>query len=223
LNVTENRYVDFLFREASEWIVVDGQLVLVSYADSSFSYNDRMVILEGPRDGEVSIQNGWKKDKIDLGWYVSTSKDTTKLAPEPGETYLLHFTKPYTSDDLYETVITSAHFSADAAKAKGLSMVKVVPNPYIETSIYEKYNPLITGRGEREIHFTHLPPKCTIRIYTITGELVDTIEHDGVIWDDTASWDLKTRDNLDLAYGVYIYHIEAPGIGEKTGKFAVIK
>ena len=32
-----------------------------------------------------------------------------------------------------------------------------------------------------------------------------------------------SRDNLDIAYGVYLYHIDAPGIGEHTGKFAVIK
>ena len=37
------------------------------------------------------------------------------------------------------------------------------------------------------------------------------------------SWNLLTKDNLSLAYGVYIYHVDAPGIGEHIGKFAVIK
>jgi len=32
-----------------------------------------------------------------------------------------------------------------------------------------------------------------------------------------------TRDNLSVAYGIYIYHIDAPGVGEKVGKFAIIK
>ena len=36
-------------------------------------------------------------------------------------------------------------------------------------------------------------------------------------------WDMLTRDQQDLAYGVYIYHVEAPGIGEHIGKFAVVK
>ena len=39
----------------------------------------------------------------------------------------------------------------------------------------------------------------------------------------TAIWDLLSKDNLEISYGVYLYHIQAPGIGEKTGTFAIIK
>jgi len=28
---------------------------------------------------------------------------------------------------------------------------------------------------------------------------------------------------LEIAYGLYIYHVDAPNVGEKTGKFAIIK
>jgi hypothetical protein len=38
----------------------------------------------------------------------------------------------------------------------------------------------------------------------------------------TASWDLTTRDGLEVAFGVYVYHIDAEGIGEKIGTFAII-
>jgi hypothetical protein len=37
------------------------------------------------------------------------------------------------------------------------------------------------------------------------------------------AWNLRTRDNLDLAPGLYIFHVEAPGVDEFTGKFAVVK
>ena len=47
---------------------------------------------------------------------------------------------------------------------------------------------------------------------------VDNPEDNG-----TAYWDLLTKDRLAVSYGVYIYHVEAPGIGEKVGKFAIIK
>ena len=39
----------------------------------------------------------------------------------------------------------------------------------------------------------------------------------------TGKWDLLTKDNLTASYGVYIYHIEASGIGEKIGKLAIVK
>ena len=65
--------------------------------------------------------------------------------------------------------------------------------------------------------------KCTIRIYTVQGEHVATVEHNSTFEDGTAEWDMLTKDKLDIAYGIYVYHIDAPGIGEKLGKFAVIK
>jgi len=34
---------------------------------------------------------------------------------------------------------------------------------------------------------------------------------------------LVSKDGMDIAYGLYIYHIDAPDIGEKISKFAVIK
>jgi len=37
------------------------------------------------------------------------------------------------------------------------------------------------------------------------------------------AWDLRTKDNLDLAPGLYIFHVDAPGVGTHVGKFAVVK
>ncbi len=39
----------------------------------------------------------------------------------------------------------------------------------------------------------------------------------------SGSWDLLTEDNLTAAYGIYVYHVEADGVGEKVGKLAIIK
>jgi hypothetical protein len=49
------------------------------------------------------------------------------------------------------------------------------------------------------------------------------IDHASELRDGTEIWDMRTKDNLDISYGVYIYHVQAPGIGDKIGKFAVIK
>jgi hypothetical protein len=52
---------------------------------------------------------------------------------------------------------------------------------------------------------------------------VKTIDHFAAIDDGMEPWDLLSKDNLSMSYGVYIYHVDAPGIGEYIGKFAVIK
>ena len=96
-----------------------------------------------------------------------------------------------------------------------------MPNPYVAFSTTENPGRTLTKRGEREIQFRNLPPQCTIRIYTLTGELVDTIEKDDN--GSVAYWNLLSSEGMRISYGVYIYQVEAPGIGDKIGKFAIIK
>ena len=70
--------------------------------------------------------------------------------------------------------------------------------------------------------FTHLPAQATIKIFTSRGDHVVTLRHDGGIEDGTVSWNLKTKENLDIAFGVYFYVVES-SVGNKTGKIAIIK
>jgi len=106
-----------------------------------------------------------------------------------------------------------------------MDRIAVVPNPYVATAIWEPNPPYAGyhGRYERKIDFIQLPQKAVIRIYTTRGNLVKTIKHDSPMVDGSESWNLVSKDGMDVAYGIYIYHVEAPGIGEKIGKFAIIK
>jgi len=98
----------------------------------------------------------------------------------------------------------------------------VVPNPYAGAASWEPATTSV-GRGERRIFFIHLPRECTIRIYTMAGRLVQTIQHVSSLADGQTSWNLVSRDGMDVAYGVYVYHVDAPGVGTTVGKFAVLK
>ncbi|MCK4328853.1 hypothetical protein KAX02_03315 [candidate division WOR-3 bacterium] len=155
-------------------------------------------------------------------WVIKFSSDTLASLPGEGDTLHLYTTKPFRSNDVYEFTIEGASIDKEQAKID-LEKIKVVPNPYFAAATWEKPNPYTSGRGPREIHFIHLPSECTIRIYNLRGDLIQKIEHETDFDDGTCIWNMLTKDNLDIAYGVYFYHIEAPGIGEKTGKFAVIK
>ena len=104
-----------------------------------------------------------------------------------------------------------------------LSVVKVVPNPYIVRAAWDLDN------DYQRIQFTNLPTECTIRIYTIAGDLIKTIHHENPYsggfqnhTPGTAFWDLQTENNQKVATGVYIYFLSSP-YGEKTGRFAVIR
>ena len=178
---------------------------------------DRIVFLEAKSDNDTTLIPTW--------WFYLDKADTNvapHVIPQPGDTAKISLKKPFLSSDIFRFVAKKSYI--DNAQAKiDLDDIKVVPNPYLANALWEQKNPYSSGRGPRSIHFTHLPNKCTIRIFTVNGELVKEIEHESNFYDGTAEWNLLTKDNLSASYGVYIYHVDAPGIGSKAGKFAIIK
>lgn len=135
----------------------------------------------------------------------------------------LFTTKPFSRNDIFSFTTSGAFINMETAKSE-LDKIKVVPNPYVVTHDAEPrlLSTQTSGRGERSIRFTHVPPGSTISIYTVRGELVKKLRHDDVYSGDV-KWNLRTEENLDAAYGVYVYLLEAGSIGTKTGKFALIK
>lgn len=144
----------------------------------------------------------------------------TPAFPTAGDEYWVRTYKPYKQGDKYFFETKASEFKPELAKG-GLDNIFVVPNPYVAFSSAETPGQTANMRGERVLQFRNLPPKCTIRIYTLVGELIQTIEKDD--YGSIASWDLLTYEGQRVAYGVYIFHVDAPGIGEKIGRFAVIK
>ena len=104
-----------------------------------------------------------------------------------------------------------------------LDDIRVVPNPYIAAETWEPRNTYTSGRGPREIHFINLPAQCTIRIFNVSGVLVRKMEHDSPYENGTEIWDVLSDENFEISYGIYVYHVDAPGVGQKTGTFAIIK
>lgn len=145
-------------------------------------------------------------------------KPTSRL-PIAGDKFSLISDVPFTKADTLRFTTTAS--TVKAAGEESLNAIRVVPNPYVVAAQWER-STTVNGRGERRIDFTHLPNSCTIRIFTQNGVLIKTIEHNESLADGTASWDLTTRDGLEAAFGVYVYHIEAKGVGNRTGTFAII-
>jgi hypothetical protein len=156
--------------------------------------------------------------------------DTTKM-PKPlppiikpgrGDVFNVFIQKPFTIEDTFKFVTRGEKIDQEKARVEAQSSPYVVPNPYVASASFEPERFAVSGRGERRIEFRNIPAKSVIRIYTLKGELVQTLYHDGST-EGYVAWNLRTKDNLDVAPGLYIYHVEAPGIGSFIGKFAIIK
>ena len=158
-------------------------------------------------------------------FYMNLHPDDSLLVysePLANDTAFIIVEKPFLPEDIYEFTAIAPFIDSSTAK-EDLEKIKVVPNPYYAANAYEGQNTFTSGRGPREIQFRNLPQSCTIRIYTISGELVRVINHRSDMNYGSGSWDLLTEDNLTAAYGIYVYHVEADGFGEKVGKLAIIK
>ncbi len=183
---------------------------------------DLIIFVDGLTPGATPTQAGgaWR-----AGWAVRLlppDAGTAPRAPAPGAVLSIRPTKPFATGDRIDFAFTAPSFDAAAAREQ-LGDVYVVPNPYVATSLFEPANPYLVGRGERRILFMNLPPQCTIRIYTITGDLVQTLSHDSSVDDGQEPWNLVSRDGMDVSYGVYLFHVDAPGVGQSVGRFALIK
>ncbi|MEA3287407.1 MAG: hypothetical protein U9Q77_08540 [Candidatus Marinimicrobia bacterium] len=143
-------------------------------------------------------------------------------APTPGDQFIIKSRKPFSAKDVLAFNAVGGDVDVNAPVSL-LKNIAVVPNPYVVTASWEPQHLYDSGRGIRKIDFIHLPPECTIKIYTISGKYINTLEHNSDIWDGVESWNLLSRDGLEIAYGVYLFHIDAPDVGSIVGKFAVIK
>ena len=202
-NETDSTYIDFLFAD------LDGNKVVSSL------------------DGIVFIE----KEPLGGNQFTWSLSFVNKLTDPPGTVYpltdgdtlILRTTIPFRKEDVLEFTTEKASIDQKQATAELLN-VKVVPNPYVTAAEFEPpLNPGVTrGRGQRRIDFTHVPVGAVINIFTSRGDHVVTLRHDGNMENGTVSWNLKTKENLDIAFGVYFYVVQSP-VGNKTGKIAIIK
>ncbi len=155
--------------------------------------------------------------------FDAASPGTPTAAPGEGSTYRLVVRQPFSAGDTFEFTTQGARVDENFAKLMFENEEPyVVPNPYVGTASFEPDPFGVSGRGERAIEFRAIPTGATVRIYTLRGDLVNTLVHDGSLT-GAIRWDLRSKDNLEIAPGLYLFHVDAPGLGTYVGKFAIIK
>jgi hypothetical protein len=127
--------------------------------------------------------------------------------------------RPLTYNDAFRFTTTGARVDQTRI-ASELDKVKVVPNPYLVSSQFEEEFGAQRREPIRVLKFNNLPPQCTIHIFTLDGDEVQTIEHNSE--SGTEDWNMRGAGGREIAPGVYIYLVKTSQ-AEKMGRFAVIK
>lgn len=117
---------------------------------------------------------------------------------------------PRSNAILHETQVLSSNAGTV------LKDVYVVPNPFLVRSGFHG-----AMTPDSRICFMNLPAQCTIRIYSYVGQLVNTIEHSSDHFG--RAWYQVTRNNQQIAPGLYFFVVETPTRQRAHGKFVVIR
>jgi len=202
-NRTEHKFVKFTYNYSTIKIAPLGRL----------SPSEEIYFYEGDPRGTNSYT-----------WLLGFSSNDGKIIPyDKNDTLRIFITKPFEQGDTLSFITTKPKSDPSTLTKDALSRIRVVPNPYVAASTLESpLPPSVTSGRLHRIDFIHLPASAKIHIYTSRGDHVISLEQSGNIEDGHVSWNLKTKENLDIAFGVYFYVVES-SIGTKTGKLAIIK
>lgn len=164
-------------------------------------------------------------------WYSVTSKSIPNLAYQQIVIGGQVVTVEVPVDPLESSIATNAvRIDLPFSVSTELGKVSVVPNPYrtdktytLESGGYEGTN-LDWDENKRVVKFINLPEVCTIRVFSLSGDLVRTIRHDGreQYPRGDATMALVSDSNRALASGIYIFTVESD-LGVQTGKFVIIR
>jgi hypothetical protein len=121
-----------------------------------------------------------------------------------------------------DAAMNTVEVRPSAAPSSAMERIRVVPNPFIISARWERERLGNIPEGEpiRELAFVNLPGECTIKVFTIDGDMVRTLRHANGT--GTEYWDIRSDYNQMVATGVYIFHVESPQ-GEHVGKFAIVR
>ena len=104
----------------------------------------------------------------------------------------------------------------------------VVPNPATRSALgrFSQLNPNEDDPTGVRVMWKNLPRAInTIKVYTLAGDLVVTIPHDGRGGDGSAFWNLVSRNGQEVVSGIYLYSVETDGSGFErvVGRFVIVR
>jgi hypothetical protein len=149
-------------------------------------------------------------------WLKTQNGPETATAPSIGDEFTITTSKPFREEIYYVFGTSPPSYTVETSDEEiDLSMIRVVPDPYIVSNIWE------SSQFGKRLQFNHLPSECTIKIFTVAGDHIRTIHHN----DNKGYefWDMRTYNDQYIAYGLYVYLVSLPNGQSKTGRFLVIR
>ena len=212
--------INFFIQNTSFIDTSTGQYELMDVIAQDMNDNDTLDLFEDRIFVGAPAGSRWRATAFIIDFQLTTEA----TYPQGGDVYQVDWKRPFFETDTVRFSVTADDNLDSSVIDSVMKNIKVVPNPYVMTNMMEEAisNPFLNQR--RKLMFTHIPAECTIHIFTVSGVLVDIIKVNNEPENGIVHWDLLTREGLEIAAGMYLYHVKSKVTGdEKLGKFAVIK
>jgi hypothetical protein len=112
-------------------------------------------------------------------------------------------------------------------QSSDLDLINVVPNPYYGYDDYER------NQLDNRVKIVNLPGKCTVTIFNMSGTMIRqfVVDKTNIVEprgstdkinteaQTSIDWDLKNFAGIPISGGVYLIHVKADGLGERTLKW----
>ncbi len=214
---TDNVEMTFEVADAS---LVQEKIYIASVEGNGFVNNNGFVLLS-VSETSIQLDTLFSSDTFTFDGIEGQITFPTSAPPAAGNRFSVETIKPVQPNikDSYFFKIKGAQVDPQRV-ASELVKIRVVPNPYLVSSLYEPEFGELRREPLRQIQFVNLPPECTIYIFTIDADLIKTIVHNAT--NGTETWDLRTEGGRELAAGMYIYVVKTKD-SEFKERFAIIK
>jgi hypothetical protein len=133
-----------------------------------------------------------------------------------GYTFAAPPVRPTRATGLSYVVAVTQQYSVDSTKSVSLANVHTVPDPYYVTNSLEQ------SPNAKKLRFVNLPNRAIVRIYSLSGVLVNVLTLNDQTGGGELEWNLRNRNEQFVASGVYFYHVEGPDGKTKVGRFTVV-
>lgn len=211
--------VDITFEVIDETLVKD-TLYIISINENGISQGNAFVILS-ISGTNITADTLFNFGTFEFDGISGRIEFPSNDPPSPGNMFSLETVKPLQPDirDAYSFKVEGSKINRTEI-SQDMNKIRVVPNPYVVSSLWEPEFGELRREPLRQIQFINLPPECTIYIFTVDADLIKTIYHNST--NGTEVWDLRAEGGREIAAGVYIYLVKTQDT-EHLERFAVIK
>ena len=149
-------------------------------------------------------------------WTLRTYAGSVVGAPGAGYSYTPSIRPPAVPGLRARVAYQGSTFDPTTTTDAQLARIHTVPDPYYVTNALE-----ITPTT-KILRFVNLPSQAIVRIYSVSGVLVQVLTLNDATSGGELTWNLRNRNQQFVASGVYFYHVETPDGKSKVGRFTVV-